>query len=109
MKFHLVMAWSLFVYASLFIGTAVADDGVGVCVAGVGFEAANVGAGEYVGVNVHSPAAVSQAVPATPVTNEFTLVAGAGPETSTYDNAAGFQEACCAESGQPADCFAPVQ
>lgn len=108
MKSHLFMAWSLFVYASLFIGTAIADDGVGACVGGTGFEIANIGAGTYVGVNVHSPVPASQDVPGTPVTSPFTLTTGAGNETAVYDNSADFQTNCCNEAGLPADCFAPV-
>lgn len=76
------LAMSMMVLA----GTAMADDGVGVCVAGVGAELADVGAGTYVGVNV-----------------------GTVSETGVYDNSADFQTQCCAETGSPPDCFAPVQ
>lgn len=106
-----LLAISLTLWVGLAIGTVAATDGVGVCVAGNGADFSDLGTDAgigYTGVNVHSPAPVSQDVPATPVTNGFTLVAGAGPETAVYGDSASFEGACCAEGGLPADCFAPV-
>lgn len=85
----IALAATLAIWASLAIGTAMsADTGVGVCILGTGFSLNDeTGAGPYAGVNVGQ----------------------ANSTTGVYDSNESFEEQCCAEMNQPADCFAPVE
>lgn len=85
MKMTLVIAGSLALSMMVLAGLASADGG-GACVAGVGFDFQPAAVtGTYVGVNV-----------------------GTNSETGVYDNPTDYQTQCCAETGSPPDCFAPV-
>ena len=78
------LALSMMVLAGM---ASAADTGAGVCVAGIGASLNDdTGPGPYAGVNV-----------------------GTASETGAYDNNEDFEAQCCAETGQPPDCFAPVQ
>lgn len=68
-------------------GLVVADDtGFGACVLGNGFDINDAsGSGPYRGVNV-----------------------GESSGVNVYEDAASYEAQCCAETGQPPDCFAPV-
>lgn len=75
-------------YAVMWVAPSAQAVGVGACVAGQG-GSVNAATGletTYVGVNV-----------------------GAVSPTGVHNNEADFQSACCAETGQPPDCFDEVQ
>lgn len=84
----LFVSGSLALSMMVLAGAAIAaDTGVGVCVVGIGASMNDeLGPGPYVGVN-----------------------AGQNSTTGAYDNNEDFEEQCCAETGSPPDCFAPVE
>jgi hypothetical protein len=69
-------------------GGAQADVSAGACVAGTGADVnyATLAVDQFVGVNV-----------------------GMNSETGAFESKAEFEKQCCAETGRPPDCFAPVR
>ena len=100
MKFFTkLMALSMLLYMSMFIGVAVADPGAGVCALGNGVSIGIDVDGSFTGVNVGSPVADPSGA----------LGFGQGSATGIYSDQADYEGQCCAETGQPPDCFEPVQ
>jgi len=83
----MVLGFAVLGYALMFASLPVAQaGGVGACVAGNGFDFADDSIGVFVGVNVGPT----------------------DPTNPVHMDQAGFEAACCADAGLPADCFNPV-
>lgn len=85
---RLALVACMAIYVAMCTGIGRADVTAGVCVLGYGAEANNLPVPTdptFIGVNV-----------------------GMNSETDVYDSQEDFETQCCAETGQPPDCFEPV-
>lgn len=85
MKNAIFLAITLTFSMMVLTGAVRAEGGVGVCAAGLGASLHSSSAPSYVGVN-----------------------AGTNSESGMFSERSSFESQCCAETGQPPECFAPA-